>query len=97
MNQLKVICYDLLFVHIRMSYYWFNRQELLQRAKDKYYITGGKEESAEYCITDKDVLKEKTRNKYRNSSKEEKEAKREYGRNKYRNMKMQANRVLKKL
>ena len=48
MNQLKVICYDLLFVHIRMSYYWFNRQELLQRAKDKYYISGGKEESAEY-------------------------------------------------
>ena len=24
-------------VHIKMSYYWFNRQELLQKAKDKYH------------------------------------------------------------
>ena len=24
-------------VHIKMSYYWFNKQELLQRAKDRHY------------------------------------------------------------
>ena len=24
------------FVNIRMSYYWFNRQELLKKAKEKY-------------------------------------------------------------
>ena len=39
------------FVHIKMSYYWFNRQELLQKAKDKYHICGGKEEAAK-CFTD---------------------------------------------
>ena len=25
-----------------MSFYWFNRQELLQKAKDKYHNCGGK-------------------------------------------------------
>ena len=29
------------FVNIEMSYYWFNRQELLQKAKEKY-DNGGK-------------------------------------------------------
>ena len=36
----------------------------------------GKKEAAEYCIDNQDVLKEKARNKYRNLSEEEKEAKR---------------------
>ena len=31
-----------IFVHIKMSYYWFKRQELLQKAKDKYHNYGGK-------------------------------------------------------
>ena len=26
-----------------MSYYWFNRQELLQKAKDKYHNCGEKQ------------------------------------------------------
>ena len=30
-----------------MSYYWFNRQELLQKAKEKY-DNGGKEKAAKY-------------------------------------------------
>ena len=47
MNQLKVICYDLFFVHIKMSYYWFNRQVLLQKARDKYHNGDGKNEVAE--------------------------------------------------
>ena len=34
-----------------MSYYWFNRQELLQKAKDKHHYCGGKEETAECYIT----------------------------------------------
>ena len=25
-----------------MSYYWFNRKELLQKAKDRYHNDGGK-------------------------------------------------------
>ena len=62
-----------------MSYYWFNRQKLLQKAKDRYHNSGGKEKSAEYYIENKEVLKEKANNKYRNFSEEEKEAKREYG------------------
>ena len=73
-----------------MSYYWFNGQELLQKAKNRYHICGGKEEAAKYYVEDKEVLKEKARNKYRNFSEEEKEAKRKYRRNRYRNMKEDA-------
>ena len=40
-----------------MSYYWFNRQELLQKAKDKYHDKGGKEKAAEYYMKNKDVIK----------------------------------------
>ena len=30
-----------------MSYYWFNRQELLKKAKEKYDNKGGKEKASE--------------------------------------------------
>ena len=33
-----------------MSYYWFNRKELPQKAKDRYHNGGGKEEAAEYYL-----------------------------------------------
>ena len=59
MNQLKVICSDLFFVDIKMSYYLFNRQELLQEAKDKYHDVDGEKEAAKYYIVNKDVLKKK--------------------------------------
>ena len=39
-----------------MSYYWFNRQEILQKAKKRYF----KEKSAEYCLQNKEVIKEKS-------------------------------------
>ena len=55
-----------------MSYYWFNRQELLQKAKDKYNNCGGKEKAVEYYLNNKDVIKEKANNKYKNLSEEEK-------------------------
>ena len=42
-----------------MSYYWFNRQELLQKAKSRYHNNGGKEESAKHYIENTDVTKEK--------------------------------------
>ena len=70
-----------------MSYYWFNREELLEKAKDKYHNGGGKEKACEYCIANKDVLKEKAKNKYRNLLEEEKETKKEYSRNRYKRMK----------
>ena len=42
-----------------MSYYWFNRQELLQKAKDKYHNGGGQKKAAKFYLENKDVLKEK--------------------------------------
>ena len=39
-----------------MSYYWFNRQELLKKAKEKY-DNGGKETAAKYYQDNKDVKK----------------------------------------
>ena len=65
-----------------MSYYWFNRQELLKKAKEKYDNKGGKEKTAKYYKDNKEAIKEKARNKYKNLTKEEKELKRQYS--KYR-------------
>ena len=31
-----------------MSYYWFNRQESLAKANNKYHKEGGKERASEY-------------------------------------------------
>ena len=46
-----------------MSYYWFNRQELLQKSKYKYHNCG---EAAKYYAANKDVINEKANNKYQN-------------------------------
>ena len=67
-----------------MSYYSFNRQELLQKAKGKYHNCGGKEEAAEYYLQNKDLIKEKANSKYKILSEEENKAKREYGKNRYK-------------
>ena len=40
-----------------MSYYFFNRQELLHKAKNIYYNGSGKETVAKYCIRCRDVKK----------------------------------------
>ena len=45
-----------------MSYYLFNRQEILQKAKKTY----SKEKAAEYHSQNKEVIKEKARNRYKN-------------------------------
>ena len=58
-----------------MSYYWFNRQELLQKAKDKYDNCGGTEQAAEYYQANKDAIKEKVKNKYGNLPEKEKKKK----------------------
>ena len=49
-----------------MSYYWFNRQEILQKAKEKY----SKEKAAEYYAQNKEAIKEKSREHYKNLSQE---------------------------
>ena len=57
-----------------MSYYWFTRQEILQKAKQKY----SKEKAAEYYLQNKDTIKEKSKNRYKNLSEEEKDKIKEY-------------------
>ena len=47
---------------IKMSYYWFNRQEILQKAKERY----SKEKAAEYYAQNKEAMKEKLRERYKN-------------------------------
>ena len=47
-----------------MSYYLFNRQEILQKTKERY----SKENIAEYYLQHKEVIKEKARNHYKNLS-----------------------------
>ena len=69
-----------------MSYYWFNRQELLQKAKQTY-DNGGKKKAAEYYQANKDVIEKKANIKYKNLAKEEKEAKKECSKNRYKKMK----------
>ena len=40
-----------------MNYYWFNRQEILQKAKEKH----SKEKAAEYYGQNHEAIKEKSR------------------------------------
>ena len=45
-----------------MNYYWFNRQEILQKAKGKY----SKEKPAKYYKQNREATKEKSREHYKN-------------------------------
>ena len=47
-----------------MTYYWFNRQELLKKAEDKHHNCDGKEKGAEYYLENRVVLKEKAKNEW---------------------------------
>ena len=44
-----------------MSYYWFNREEVMQKAKEKYNNCDGKEKPAEYYRTNKDIFKKESK------------------------------------
>ena len=57
-----------------MSCHFINKQELLQKAEDRYYKgeDNGKDKAAEFYIINKEVLKENAKNKYRNLSEEKK-------------------------
>ena len=57
-----------------MSYYWFNMQEILQKAKERY----AKEKAADYYAQNKKAIKEKSREYYKNLSQEEKDKIKEY-------------------
>ena len=58
-----------------MNYYWFNKQEILQKAKERY----SKEKAAEYYLQNKEAIKEKAKERYKNLS-EEKNKIKEYQR-----------------
>ena len=57
-----------------MNYYWFNRQEVLQKAKESY----SKERTADYYKQNKEAIKEKSRESYKNMSQDEKDKIKEY-------------------
>ena len=57
-----------------MSYYCFNREEVLQKAKERY----SKEKAAKYYLQNKEAIKEKSRERYKNFSEEEKNKIKEY-------------------
>ena len=52
-----------------MSYYLFNRQEILQKAKERY----SKEKAVDYYLQNKKFIKEKARNRYNDLSEEKKQ------------------------
>ena len=64
-----------------MSYYWFNRPEVLQKAKEKY----SKEKAAEYYPQNKKAIKEKSRERYKNLPYEDKYKISEYQRKNIKN------------
>ena len=51
-----------------MNYYWFNRQGILQKTKEKY----SKEKAAEYYKQNKEAIKEKSRERYKSLSQDKK-------------------------
>ena len=65
-----------------MSYYQFNRQEILQKAKERY----SKEKAAEYYLQNKEAIKERARDRYRNLSEEKKNKIEKYQKKKYQEL-----------
>ena len=51
-----------------MSYYLFTRQDVLQKAKERY----SKEKAADYYAQKKEAIKEKSRERYKNLLQEKK-------------------------
>ena len=44
-----------------MSYYWFNRQDLLKKAKKEYHKVGGKEKASEYYQKNRETIKKESK------------------------------------
>ena len=62
-----------------MNYYWFNRQEILQKTKENY----PKEKAAEYYKQNKEAIKEKAKERYKNLPQAKKGKIKEYHKKKY--------------
>ena len=65
-----------------MSYYQFNRQEIMQKAKEMY----SKEKAAEYYLENKEATKKKSKDEYKNLPKKEKDKIKEYQRKRYQQL-----------
>ena len=65
-----------------MCYYWFSRKEILPKAKERY----SKEKADEYYLQNIEAIKEKSKNQYKNLSKEEKGKIKEYQRKIYQQL-----------
>ena len=65
-----------------MSSYQFNRQEILQKTKERY----SREKAAEYYLQNKEALKEKARDHYKNLSEKEKNKIKTYQKKRYQEL-----------
>ena len=74
-----------------MSFYWFNRQEIFQKAKERH----SKENASEYYSQNKEPIK-KSKNRYKNLSQDEKDKIKEYQRKRYQQMVQYKKEALKK-
>ena len=62
-----------------MSYYQFNRKKILEKSKERY----SEEKAAEHYLENKEAIKENSKNRYKDLSKEEKDKIKEYQRQRY--------------
>ena len=62
--------------------YWFNRQEILQKSYKRF----SKGKPAEYYLKNKEAIKEKGREPYKNLSQEEKDKIKEYQKKRYQEL-----------
>ena len=74
-----------------MSYYWFNKQEILQKAKERY----SKEKAEECYLQNREAIKEKARDCYRNLPEEEKNKIKDYQKKRYQELLQYKKEVLK--
>ena len=65
-----------------MSYHQFNWQEILQKAKERY----SKEKAAGYYLQNKEAIKERARDCYRNLFEEKKNKIEKYQKKKYQEL-----------
>ena len=65
-----------------MTYYWYNWQEILQKAKEGY----SEEKAAEYYLQNKEAIKEKSTQHYKNLSEEEKDKIKKYQKKRYQEL-----------
>ena len=69
-------------LRIKMNYYCFIRQEILQKTKERY----SKEKAVEHYLQNKEAIKEKSRNRYKNLLQEKKDKIKEYQRKRYQEL-----------